>query len=213
MTRDFKIISIVFGIIGALLAAIYYDHVTKPEVDRRDWVTKSKTYRKAFYPTNTVVRNGVFDYSLPMSEDPGTLIQPTTIRFDQRGEKEIKMFDQMNMTLLELGLEKDERTVRQLVLARVKADWSTTPDSFKESPDWAALQAHALKTKIAMLLAKGTNHFIAPDGRKIEVIIPPDTLTIQRVLECPLGPTVPPMADFEVRQGEDAVWKEAESNH
>jgi hypothetical protein len=96
-------------------------------------------------------------------------------------------------------------------MARVKADWSTTPEHFKAAPDWAALQANTLKIKISHFFNKGTNYIVMPDGKVKEEEIPADALTIQRVLECPLGVEIPPMADYEVRTGDDAVWEEAQA--
>jgi len=132
--------------------------------------------------TNTGGDNQVALYAPPVS---------VTNLFNMRGTNEIGMIQLMTATLATLGIEKDERTVKQLVLARVKADWSKFPAHFKTDPGWAAFEAHTLKGKISRLL-NTTN-----------------ALTLQRVLECSLGPEIPPMADFEVRDGNDAIKREA----
>jgi len=146
--------------------------------------------------TNHIKPTRIFkEFNQTNMESPTNLAgQTVTIHYDLRGPKEAELIDKMNLVLLGLGQQRDERTVRQVVLARIKGDWSKTPPG----PDWADNEkwqrdsSELLKRKIGFLLPSGTN----ADGK----LIPADALTIKRVLECDLGPTVPPMEDFEVHE-------------
>lgn len=109
-------------------------------------------------------------------------------------EKYQAMKAAMSETLQSLGIEPEDRIVQRLVGARIKADWSSVPESFRSAPDWAAVQSVKLKRAVAHVL-------------KTE-----DALTIKRVLETDLGgPTLPPMADYELRDGPEAVFNEAKA--
>jgi regulation of enolase protein 1 (concanavalin A-like superfamily) len=213
MTRAFKYFSIVFAVAMATLGvAYYYDHVT-----RKDF-TNTETNGSSTLPpiakvqespkglgrdgNKPLMRNqDADDMCSPIGTTGGSnyFSQTVTNTFDVRGTNEMRMMTLMTNALFKAGIKADlenkeqAATVRQLVMARVKSDWSTTPEHFKAAPDWAALQARTLKFKISKLLDT-TN-----------------SLTIQRVLECPIGAEVPPMADYEVRTGDDAVWEEAQA--
>lgn len=133
----------------------------------------------------------------PNSEDT------KAIHYDLRSPNQIAIGDKLRQTLATLGIVKDERTIDALLVAFASADISRFPDDWKDKPDVIATAAHALKHKIAYLLPSGTN----ADGSLISA----DPLTIMRVLECPLGIPVPPMADFEVREGIGGLYQEAKA--
>lgn len=132
--------------------------------------------------------------------------QTVTICYDLSGPKEAELIQTMTATLADLGQVWPERTVKQVVLARIEGDWSTTPPGpeWKDNPQWQKICADRLKHKIGWLL--GTTNLayaVLSENTDNQIphveIMPADPLTIKRVLETPVGETtVPPMEDFVV---------------
>lgn len=130
-----------------------------------------------------------------------------TVRMDKEPERFTKMKQAMSETLESLGIEPKERVVQRLVTTRIKSDWSEVPSHFK-TPDWAALESFKLKRAIAREL-NTTNELTFK--RVLE------TQLIKYAMELPDGTLVnypvelPPMADYKLRTGPEAVYDEAKA--
>jgi len=207
-SRNFRIIVIgcaAISIIVALRFITYFEHSPTPITLGNGLLEGAGDSAAVMrtHPASSRVFKQFNQDQQPM--DPARIEHTVTVNYDLRSEKEAELIGKMNYALTnsETPIVVDERTLRKLVLVRIKGDWSKVP----EGPDWAdneMWQRHSadqLKQQIGYLLPSGTNEVQVDTENGMTnqtIIVPAEPDTIRRVLGADIGTTVPPMLDYEI---------------